>query len=588
MSQTAPQYAALGFNHRDSAICRVCQAIPFDRLPAEEEAAYPHHASLDDLRTSANKCALCALLVQAIDEETRRSGAEKHRSGVLLGDFAASLQDQGFSNPVTGYVESVQRCQSITLDDNGTDLVVRDLARHQAATFTTVSLSKYGVTVAESAKPPPQPAQPVPSGLAANPPSRPWVYGNWWLLDQPDESTGPVRKDDYYRLQLIGIGVRLTEKPVPHTCKMYDRSVVHLRGSCLRVFTEPGDPSAQHVPGRIRELFSGSLKARDLIRFWTQNCDRGHNCQQKDAPLLPTRVLDLGSVLEFKTVRLWETGGAKGQYLALSHSWGGADILTTKRQTLQAHSAGIQIKRLPQTFLDAVQIALGLGLRYVWIDSLCIIQDDFSDWEREAPRMADVYHGAYLTVSASHALNALEGCFPRFRMFEYQPMDTLSTGFAEKCNHGDFVPVETSVSFRRPSKLFFHKNWMPPSEMANPTVYRVGNYGKKGDPIALETLSSRAWTLQERLLSPRVLHFGREQMYWECKHCFIAEDGARFDPKTFSLDRVLQAQRLQPDARNEAEFLSYKPEALLPSGEDGRRLCGLRRRCRLSVLRALS
>jgi len=324
-----------------------------------------------------------------------------------------------------------------------------------------------------------------------------------------------------------------------------------------------------YIPGRIREMFSGSLKCGDLIQFWTRCCELNHDCQPKDAPLLPTRVLEVELKDTYLSIRLLETHGERGKYLALSYSWGKTGILKTTHETLQAHKSGIPSKKLPQAFSDAIQIALGLGLCYVWIDSLCIIQGDFADWEREAPKMAQVYSNAHLTVSASCALNPSEGCFPRARMFEYTPMDNLSTGAKERWHHQNFVPVQTSISFRQSSKLFFNMSWMPPSEIDSPTVYRIGNFGQKYDPLAFESLSSRAWTLQERLLSPRVLHFTKEQMYWECKRCFMSEDGTRFDPTTFSLDAVICTHNLN-QAPEDQRYCSFVPEINLPNEESGR------------------
>lgn len=317
-------------------------------------------------------------------------------------------------------------------------------------------------------------------------------------------------------------------------------------------------------------MFSGSLKSRDRIRSWVRSCDIGHTCHQKTIPVLPTRVLDIGTQFTSGSVLLWETQGARGRYLALSHSWGKSKILTTKRQTLQNHKSGISISNLPPTFCEAVQIAAGLGIQYVWIDSLCIIQDDFADWEREAPKMAHIYNNAYLTVSASHALNPSEGCFPRARFFEYYPLDSYSLGAKDTWNYLNFVPVQVSLSFRRQSRLFFTKAWMPPSDVKNPKVYCNGNFGRKCDPIELEPLTSRGWTLQERLLSPRVLHFTREQMYWECKRCFVSEDGTRFDPKAFSLDSVLQSHKICPTEEIKADFMSFVPQTTLPPYEYGR------------------
>lgn len=111
---------------------------------------------------------------------------------------------------------------------------------------------------------------------------------------------------------------------------------------------------------------------------------------------------------------------------------------------------------------------------------------------------------------------------------------------------------------------------MPPSEIDHPLVYRIGNFGKNHDPIAYESLSSRAWTLQERLLSPRVLHFERQQMYWECKKCFMSEDGTRFDPATFSLDTIIKAQAVNPYDNIQTTYRSFVPEAPSVAGGQGR------------------
>lgn len=234
MSGPVPEGLAPGDNHRNANICSVCLSTPFDRLPAEEEAAYPHHASLQFLRASARSCPPCALLVEAIDDEDQRLKNEGHRSGVFLGDFAAAIQDSGhgFSDPVVGYVESIERFQDIQLCRSTNILKVRDLGRYQPAMYENVTLSEYGADFGSPIRQPPQPHS------DANSPTRPWLYGNWWLLNQPDGRLEPVKRGDFFHPQLIGIGVRLTELPTPHACKMYNRDVVHLRGSSLRVFTE--------------------------------------------------------------------------------------------------------------------------------------------------------------------------------------------------------------------------------------------------------------------------------------------------------------------------------------------------------------
>ena len=180
-------------------------------------------------------------------------------------------------------------------------------------------------------------------------------------------------------------------------------------------------------------------------------------------------------------------------------------------------------------------------MRYLWIDSLCIIQDDHDDWETESPRMSQVYLNSYLTVAASSSKSSSEGCFPLFRSRSYVSMDGVCSGEAvPKRNPLEFVKADFVLTVDDAyCRLYFAKEWMRASSKAQPMVYWIGTFGKSFDPIATEYLSSRAWTLQERLLSPRILHYGQEQMFWECKQCFSAEDGTLFNPGISSIDNVL-------------------------------------------------
>jgi hypothetical protein len=111
--------------------------------------------------------------------------------------------------------------------------------------------------------------------------------------------------------------------------------------------------------------------------------------------------VDVGLTSQY--VRLVHTIGQKGNYIALSHCWGSTNLIRTTTRTLSTHEEGILITDLPKTFRDAISICRYLKVQFLWIDSLCIIQDDEQDWEREASRMADVYANAYLTIAASAA-----------------------------------------------------------------------------------------------------------------------------------------------------------------------------------------
>ncbi|PQE11538.1 heterokaryon incompatibility protein [Rutstroemia sp. NJR-2017a BVV2] len=133
---------------------------------------------------------------------------------------------------------------------------------------------------------------------------------------------------------------------------------------------------------------------------------------------------------------------------------------------------------------DAVKIARSLGIFYIWIDSLCIIQDSDEDWKAEAAKMGDVYAGAACTIASTGSPSSEGGC--------YHPRKTLS-----------LRPCEIGVSSRTdllPTWIYIRRDDL--------SDFRRG--------VDRAILNTRGWVLQERLLSRRILHFGAEQLYWEC------------------------------------------------------------------------
>lgn len=150
----------------------------------------------------------------------------------------------------------------------------------------------------------------------------------------------------------------------------------------------------------------------ELAAQWIANCIEHHErCPSPGLPSLPTRVVFVGS--DDTEPHLYITCGEHARYAALSHCWGSEDKSPprTTHKTLNRRLSGMSFGELPKTFQDAVTITRRLGLQYLWIDSLCIIQDSQSDWEAEAANMATVYQNAYVTIAAEAASNSQEGCF---------------------------------------------------------------------------------------------------------------------------------------------------------------------------------
>jgi len=164
------------------------------------------------------------------------------------------------------------------------------------------------------------------------------------------------------------------------------------------------------------------------IELWLGQCAHEHDqCSVigQDPMKLPTRVLDLNQLPKKDSMdtinslrdrftegkcKLVESGTHyKGQYVALSYCWGKTLAFKTTTGNLQSHKDGFNFSLLPRTLQDAILMTRYLNLRYIWIDCLCIIQDDKADWEREAALMADVYSNAFLTIAAARASDSQEG-----------------------------------------------------------------------------------------------------------------------------------------------------------------------------------
>jgi hypothetical protein len=159
--------------------------------------------------------------------------------------------------------------------------------------------------------------------------------------------------------------------------------------------------------------------------------------------------------------------------------------LTTTIANLHQRKEGIPWDDLPRTFQDSIVTCIKLGIEYLWIDFLCIIQDSGDDWRRESANMAMTYGNAFLTIAASAAADSTEGCFRTARL------DSHSI----KINKAD--GEEASLYVRRSLPHFNHSH-----------LIRDNN---------LWPLMRRAWAFQERLLSPRVLHYGPQELVWECR-----------------------------------------------------------------------
>lgn len=153
-----------------------------------------------------------------------------------------------------------------------------------------------------------------------------------------------------------------------------------------------------------------------LLRAWLKECNTFHSCrnEKESRESFPTRLLDLNNP---DILRLVPGQGVYPQkYIALSHCWGklAPDELPQYCTAIcnissREEGLGFRMDDLPLNFQDAIKICQGLGIHYLWVDSLCIIQKDPEDWVRESRRMEEVYSSAYCTIAATSAADPHEG-----------------------------------------------------------------------------------------------------------------------------------------------------------------------------------
>lgn len=240
-------------------------------------------------------------------------------------------------------------------------------------------------------------------------------------------------------------------------------------------------------------------EASERALGWMKNCLGSHNsCKQNQIPTVyPSRLIELR---DFDMCLISPTKDkTSGAFVALSYCWGhNPNFLRLTVANLPELSAGISYETLPIAFQEAMRLARSLTIKYIWIDSLCIIQSgpgSAEDWASESRKMKDVYSSCILNISMSSSSNPHDSCLSPLAPhvtypFEVDTTKIISVTYGE---HRD----ETCVVY-------------------DPQYF----------PEALNKLplGQRAWALQERLLSPRVLSFGMGEIFWDCKELSNASE----------------------------------------------------------------
>lgn len=238
-----------------------------------------------------------------------------------------------------------------------------------------------------------------------------------------------------------------------------------------------------------------SDQSAEQLRRWLHICRTGHKkCNSDlDQPhqfTLPKRLLLVkASGQNPGTITLVDSSSLRQsvRYATLSHCWGKVKRCRLLQNNLKTYERGVVKADLPLTFREAVEVCQTLGVAYLWIDSLCIIQDSDTDWAAEAPRMADIYSNSLLTIAATASVDDEGGLFRSPNVQEAMPLLVTAHGGSK-----------------------------------HQTSYHLHYEDDFEENVTAAPLNRRAWVLQERYLAARIVHFAENQIYWQCPSAIMS------------------------------------------------------------------
>lgn len=258
---------------------------------------------------------------------------------------------------------------------------------------------------------------------------------------------------------------------------------------------------------RYRFPCTGSKDAFSLVSSWLNECVTKHDkCKAGDFnrtyhdASLPSRVVDVGPQDGSIQPKLYCSKGRRAKWVALSHRWGDSTqkVLRTTRANLEQHQKAIHMYEMPKTFRDAVEVTRALGVIYLWIDSLCIIQDDQNDWKKESATMGTIYQDAHLTILAIQAKDPDSGLF---------------SGISDDAgyNFGDHVELP-----------YYEQGAVKGSFYVSVKDEKVHDVKSENVPLL-----TRGWVFQEWILSRRSIIFLDSGLIWSCRESSEDELGNR-------------------------------------------------------------
>ncbi|KAG2416782.1 hypothetical protein HFD88_007998 [Aspergillus terreus] len=302
--------------------------------------------------------------------------------------------------------------------------------------------------------------------------------------------------------------------------------------------TSADDPLAKHIVARGLLTQVDAPDVFQSVLQHVEQCMSGHEHCKATAHInpLPTRVVDCTNPLKPK---LWATDGKEGKYIALSYVWGEPQAHSTTQDRLEMYQGEIELSALPQTIRDAIRVTHSLGYRFLWIDSLCILQDSDEDKRNEIGNMRSIYSDASLVIIAASAKRVGDG----------------------------FLQTRVSnVSEANDTPLAFQ---LPGGRIGSLHLSTNGKFS--GYDPSMEPVNARGWCFQEHMLATRALVFASHTLQYHCRTNGVRnignsynyspdETAGRIPGRIFSMAESMRTQgsSIQPPARTSLSAEEWK------------------------------
>ena len=339
---------------------------------------------------------------------------------------------------------------------------------------------------------------------------------NVWLR-VPDLTVGPPLSHGSRRRHILDIVLIEDEKDHPGRPKVEHSADYLSKNICIGTLAGDIAVSTTSLPcARSPGSTTASTDTFASVYKWLRDCQQTADSSAESTlatiKVTPSRLVKVGKPdtrgPHHHALRLVDTSDLPKEtpYATLSYCWGkGEAPWKTLKTNLANRKVSMTDVHLPDTIRDALTIACALKTDYLWIDALCIVQDDDNDWQTEAAKMGETYKRCHFNIAADRGNDSHAGCFNRYSMNQF----------------GDFPPEQCVVASKlkdgSESRLVFYEDITRQKKSSD-----LQTQWRRGVPGGV--LASRTWVCQERLLSPRILHYTDTQLFWECDHCLLAED----------------------------------------------------------------